>query len=258
MKEASEFDMELSPPEMGQIIHRIIREESGHPDPYREIKMRSTDCALELSEEALEQIEQSDNPFAVAVRFAIAGNIMDYALLSMWSKNKIDESFTDAAEHAIDMQMVSKLAIELAKAKTVLVLADNAGEAVFDRIMIQQFPGNAEVIYAVKALPIINDATMQEAKESGLEEVATIIDNGTDAPGTLLHKCSESFKAVYEKADVVIAKGQANFETLNQADRNIYYLTQIKCPVIAERYGYQVGDWIVTNTEALAEREANR
>lgn len=256
LEAASKFDLSLTPPEMGQIIHRIIREETRDSDPYREVKARSIETALKLAPLVREKIRASSRPFETAVRFAIAGNIMDFALKSAWDPARIDDSFEKAARHPLDESMVDVLERKIAAAASVLFLADNAGETVFDRLLIETFPGDAEVTYAVKAGPIINDATRADAAASGLESVAAIIDNGTDAPGTVLPQCSAELLKHFDEADVVLAKGQANFETLNTAAREVFLLTQIKCPVIGDRYGYGLGDWIVTVTTDLGREPA--
>ena len=137
------------------------------------------------------------------------------------------------------------------KANSILILGDNAGETVFDKLFIENVKTNGKIYYAAKASPIINDATINDALNVGLDNVSEIISNGTNAPGTLLGSCSQEFIDIYNKADVVIAKGQANFETLNNEKRKIYFLTQIKCSAIAEKYNFCVGDWIVTTTQHL-------
>jgi uncharacterized protein with ATP-grasp and redox domains len=255
LREASEFDLTLSPPEMGQRIHRIIREESGNKDPYLKIKEKSTQYALQLEGLAQKKIEQSSDAFSTAIRFAIAGNILDFALLSAWDNSRIEDSFSKVSKHNVDETMIEVLKEEIKSSNNVLILGDNAGEAVFDRIMIENLPCKVDVYYAVKDSPIINDATIKDAQDASIHNVATVISNGTDAPGTLLDKCSDEFISIYNKADIVIAKGQANFETLNLAKRKVYFLTQIKCPTIADRYGYKVGDWIVTTTDELRKKE---
>lgn len=254
LSQISDFDLSLSPPEMGQKIHRVLRQAIGNNDPYLQIKKDSTQIALSIAPQVRKQIKHSDNAFETAVRFAIAGNILDFALLSVWDDEKIKASFAKAERQPIDTAMVEKLQQALQRAKSVLILADNAGETVFDRLLIEQLPEHLEITYAVKGSPVINDAVEADAIEAGIDELANVIDNGTDAPGTLLHQCSLSFIEHFSSADVIIAKGQANFETLNTAEREIYFLTQIKCPVIAKAYNYQVGDWIVSTTSALAER----
>lgn len=248
---AATFDYDLSPPEMGQIIHRVLRRNVNHPDPYQEIKTRSTQRALASVDGIRDRINGAKDTFETALRFAIAGNIMDFALTTLWDDDRIDDSLEKALRQPLDTRITRRLEEDIRGADTVLYLGDNAGETVFDRLFIERFPGAAKVVYAVKGGPIINDATLEDARDAGLDHVAELLENGNDAPGTVLSQVSEEFMRIYERADVVIAKGQANFETLNTADRDIYFLTQMKCPTIAESYGYKVGDWIVTTTEEL-------
>jgi len=258
LAEASTFDLSLSPPEMGQKIHSIIREEVNNKDPYRQIKDSSISFALTMEKRVKKIIYESDNPFGAALRFSIAGNILDFALLSTWDDERIDESFKNAMDKPVDELVVKELEEDIQKSGNVLFLADNAGETVFDRLFIETFPKNTTVTYVVKGGPIINDATLECARKSGLNDVATIIDNGADAPGTVLTQCSKDFLSHYESAPVVIAKGQANFETLNVATKKIYLLLQMKCIVVAQHYGYSVGDWLVKTTDKLAkERRTN-
>ncbi len=249
--EASEFDLNLSPPEMGQRIHGIIKEETGCNDPYYKIKKMSNECALNLSDEIKKKIKLSENPFLAAVKFSIAGNILDFAIISTWDNNRIQKSFDMALSKQLNEDHVFQLKKEIAEAKTILILGDNAGETVMDGILIENLKTNAKIYYAVKDAPIINDATIEDAVYVGLDKQAQIISNGAGAPGTLLDQCSKEFLDLYNKSDVVIAKGQANFETLNDEKRKIYFLTQMKCKVIADRYGYEVGDWIATPTNAI-------
>ncbi|WP_064607614.1 damage-control phosphatase ARMT1 family protein [Photobacterium sp. J15] len=251
-RQIADFDLSLSPPEMGQRIHRILRQEVGCDDPYLEIKQQSTQVALSLVPRVTELLQASEDPFELALRFAIAGNILDFALLSVWDDERINDSFEKANSHPIDTKMVNQLKQKMQQAGNVMILADNAGETVLDRFLIEQLPKHLKVTYVVKGSPVINDAVEADAIEAGIDQLASIIDNGTDGPGTILHHCSDSFKAAFDAADVIIAKGQANFETLNTADREVFLLTQIKCGVIADAYNYQVGDWIVTSTTELA------
>jgi uncharacterized protein with ATP-grasp and redox domains len=251
--EIAGFDRTLSPPDMGRIIHAIVRQELGHADPYRAIKQRSTQEALRVMPLVRGRIERSERPFETAVRYAIAGNIMDYALASFWREDQLSDTLAKAQSQPMDEGQVDALKQAMDQAETILWLADNAGETVFDRLFIERLSGK-RIIYAVKQSPVINDAIPQDAIEAGLAPWVELIDNGTDAPGTILSLCSSTFCDVFDHADVIIAKGQANFETLNEVDRNVYFLTQIKCAVIARHYGYGVGDWVVTTPSALARR----
>jgi uncharacterized protein with ATP-grasp and redox domains len=246
-------DRQQTPPEMSRAIHGLIRHELGNVDPYHEIKQCSTRQALEVMPEVRRRIERSDKPFDTAVRFALAGNILDFALASLYQSDQLDTTLARAETQPLDEAMVTQLQHAVDQAQTILWLADNAGETVFDRLLIEQLT-DKRFIYAVKAAPIINDATLSDAQAAGVHEVADIIDNGTDAPGTVLKLCSPGFRDIFQNADLVIAKGQANFETLNEVDREIYFLTQIKCVVMARHYGYRIGDWVVTTTTAIASR----
>jgi uncharacterized protein with ATP-grasp and redox domains len=254
LKKLSVSDMTDTPPKIGQYMHRIIREELQNPDPYRELKRLSTKKALELVPSALHMIQSAQDPFSAAVRFAIAGNILDFGIKTNWDEKRVLKSFYMALDKTIHNDKTPELFSAVEKAKTILFLADNAGESVFDRILISTFPGSPEVFYAVKGSPVINDATEQDALEAGVDGVARIISNGTDIGGTIVAESSEEFQKLYNRADVVIAKGQGNFETLNEETREIFFLLQIKCENLATRYGFSFDDWIVTDTASILKR----
>lgn len=253
LREIADFDTALSPPDMGRVVHAIVRQELGCADPYRAIKLRSTQEALSVMSQIRTRIERSERPFQAAVRFAIAGNILDYAMASLWHEDHLSQTLARAECHPMDESYLVQLEEAIDRAHVILWLADNAGETVFDRLMIERLSG-PRILYVVKESPVINDATRQDAIEAGLARYVELMDNGTDAPGTVLSLCSPEFLTAFRQADVVIAKGQANFETLNEVDREVYFLTQIKCAVIAQHYGYGVGDWVVTTPSALAQR----
>ncbi len=169
LQEISEFDMKLSPPEMAQKIHAIVREETNNSDPYLDIKNASNDCAIKLYDDVKEKIKNSDDPFATAIRFAIAGNIMDFAIIKSQEDKRIQESFDKALHHPIDTDMIKVLQKDIAKAKTILILADNAGEVIFDKLLIKALGDNAKIHYAAKASPVINDVTYDEAIKTRYE-----------------------------------------------------------------------------------------
>lgn len=241
-------DLDQPPPVLVRAMHRVIREELRSPDPYRTLKKKSTEKALSLVPEAERLIDVSDNPFAAAVRFAIAGNILDFGAKTEWSETRVRDSFAKALEVSLADDHTDELHTRLKSAKTVLVLGDNAGEAVFDRLLMERFPGSAQVYYAVKGSPVINDVTREDAEDAGIAAVAQIVDNGTDIPGTHLPATSKQFRELFFSADVVISKGQGNFETLLDEDRDIFCILQIKCDSLAKRNNRFLGDWVVTKT----------
>jgi len=224
-----------TPPEIGDRVHRIVRQVAGNGDPYREAKAASTCQALALYPRLRELVQEADDPLGVAVRLSIAGNIMDAARsqeCDLWGT--VERVL--AQPFAIDDGTAFREA--LARADKVLYLADNAGETVFDRVLIETF--DVPVLYAVKGGPTLNDATREDALAAGVDRVAEIVSTGLDAPGTILDRCSEGFRKVYEGAGLVIAKGQANYETLSEEGPRVFFLLQTKCPVIARDVGVPV------------------
>ncbi|QSX33137.1 DUF89 family protein [Shewanella avicenniae] len=246
LAQTAAFDLSLSPPEMAQLIHRVLRQETDCHDPYAKMKAQSAAIALSLAHNAKREIACADDPFEAALRFAIAGNIIDFGALPIAAFEHAPQILDKALVQPIDTAMVAQLKAELQTAERVLILADNVGETFFDKLLIEQLPPHVEVIYAVKASPVINDATEADTVDAGIAALAKVIDTGCDAPGVPLAQCSVSFKHYFDSADVVIAKGMANFESLHDAEREIYFLTQIKCWVMAERSAFAVGDWVIT------------
>ena len=118
--------------------------------------------------------------------------------------------------------------------------------------MIEQLPIE-RVTVAVKGAPVINDATMEDALLAGLPRIVEVIDNGSDAPGTILESCSQTFRGRFEDADLIIAKGQGNYETLSDLDKNIFFILKAKCPVIAVDLGCEVGEMILRKSRAFSD-----
>ncbi|MFP4393687.1 MAG: damage-control phosphatase ARMT1 family protein [Anaerolineales bacterium] len=226
-----------TPPEIAYHVHHIVRAEVEAEDPYREAKDASTRQALTLYPQLVSQLAASEHPLETAIRLSIAGNIIDLAVADDYD---LWESLTRVLEQPFAIDDRPGLFATLAEAEFVLFLADNAGETVFDRVLVETL--DVPVTYAVKGGPILNDATLADARAAGLDEVATLVDTGVDAPGTILDLCSPTFQSLFASAPVVIAKGQANYETLSTADPKVFCLLQIKCPVIAQDIGAEVGD----------------
>jgi uncharacterized protein with ATP-grasp and redox domains len=233
------LDMRQSPPAMGQRIHRLIRECTGDSDPYRRIKDKFNRVALDLYPKLKARVQESGNPVETAVRFAIAGNIIDCGVNS-----HLDEAYVlRTVEDALAEPLIGELADledRISGARDALYLADNAGEIVLDRILIERMPLE-KVTVAVRGSPVLNDATMDDARAAGLQDLVRVVDNGSDAPGTILEDCSGSFRQLFDDADLVIAKGQGNYETLSDVDRDIFFMLKVKCPVIAKDIGCPVG-----------------
>jgi len=240
------MDLTLSPPKMGQTIHRLIRETSGRKDPYYEIKKRCNQLALELYPELKNCVKSSLDCFETSVRLAIAGNIIDFGVTGKLNEDSIHTSIRESLVQPLNKGGVEELRDSIEKARNILYLGDNAGEIVFDRILIEEMPVE-KVTFAVRGFPIINDATKEDAKETGLFSLVTVIDNGSDIPGTVLKECSQEFRNCFDKSDLIIAKGQGNYETLSEESKNISYLFRAKCPVTAKESGHDLGAMVILN-----------
>ena len=249
LRAASEMDLRRSPPEMGQYVHRLIRELTGRDDPYRDVKDRFNRAALEIYPRLKARVEDSSNPLETAVRLAIAGNVIDLGVNSRVEEQDVREAIDHALNASLDGD-VEAFGEAVWGARDTLYLADNAGEIVFDRLLIEQLPPE-KVTVAVKGSPVINDATMTDAEATGLTGLVEVIDNGSDGPGTILEDCSEAFRRRFDRAGLVIAKGQGNYETLSAAEKDIFFLLKAKCPVIARDLGCQVGSLVLRRSSCV-------
>ena len=236
-RDLADADWSDSPPILAQKIHRRLREETGVADPYKEQKKEHNKLALRLLPDLRKDVEKSDDPLISAAHFAIAGNIID-----LGAKNGLDENeILQAVEHATeeplegDIDSFRKAARE---AKSILYIADNAGEIIFDRLLVEQL-GPERITLAVRGAPILNAALEEDARTAGLDQLVPIIGNGkeNDVPGTDMDQCSDEFCALFDSADLIISKGQGNFETLSNNPRRIFFLFKVKCPVIADVSG---------------------
>jgi uncharacterized protein with ATP-grasp and redox domains len=249
---ASQMDLRRSPAAMAQHIHRRVREMTGGNDPYREIKEHQNRLAWELYEQLQGRIRQSADPLAMAVRLAIAGNIIDLGAKSGLDESQIRREIA-ASLDAPFVGDVRSFAEAIAASDKILYLTDNAGEIIFDRLLIERLP-REKVTVAVKGGPVINDATMVDAEAAKLTDLVNVMDNGSDAPGTILEDCSARFRRHFAEADLIIAKGQGNFETLwgGSDHGNIYFLLRIKCEIVARDLGVPVGRMVLRPSASLA------
>ena len=223
------FDFELSPPENAVSLYRMIAETSNTEDIYADLKIQSNQSAMEILPDLENIIRYAKDPLDTAIRLVIAGNIIDYGSHQEFDLNQtIDNSLSSS----LTINDLECLRADLQQAQSILYLADNCGELVFDRLLIELI--GKPVTVAVKEKPIINDALMSDAEYCGLSLISRIISNGTDCPGTPIRDCSKEFKKEFEAADLIISKGQGNFETLSNVDAPLYFMLMVKCPVVAK------------------------
>jgi len=241
---AGEMDMRQSPPAMAQKMHRLIGELTGSHDPYAGVKAHGNEYALAMYPELSRRIAAANDPLAAGVRMAIAGNIIDFGATSSVEDATIASHIEAAWSAPLLGNSVDDLRAAVAGARDILYLGDNAGEIVFDRMLIEQLPAE-RITYAVKAFPVINDATRVDAEQAGLTALVEVIDNGSDAPGTVLETCSDAFRRRFAEADLIISKGQGNYESLSDSVGDIFFLLKVKCKVIAQDLDCEQGSLIL-------------
>lgn len=232
-----QMEMSLTPPENSVAVYSAIARITGCADPYLALKKASNDQALAMLPDLRREVEQGEAPLLAAIRLAIAGNIIDYGAMHSFD---VDAALARARiiPFVIDesRQLLERVCRLPARSR-VLYLADNCGEIVYDSLVIRYLVDlGLAVTVAVKEGPIINDALVADALACGLDQYARIITNGTACPGTPLASCSVGFLHAFRDADLILAKGQGNFETLSEAvaetDADIFFLLTVKCPVV--------------------------
>jgi hypothetical protein len=233
-KELAQAPQGQNPAITASSMHARIRQLSGNPDPYREKKREATAHALALYPHLKALLADAADPLATAVRLAIAGNIIDLGVAYEYDLEASIERVL-ALQPAIDH--LERLRCAIDKAQNILYLADNAGETVLDRLLIAAL--GKPVTYVVKGGAAVNDATREDAREAGLEMECEIIDNGAAAMGTLLDQCSDVFTRRFNEAELIIAKGMANYESLVGSRPNLFFLLQAKCAVVAGDLGVE-------------------
>lgn len=239
--EVPNFPLSSSPPEMGRIVYRLVREITSEEDPFKKVKDKYNKIALNIYPDLKDKVAHSKDRLLTAIRLAVAGNIIDFGVDNPFVLEKEIEDVFRKDFAIFDYQEFKET---LKNAKQILYLADNAGEVVFDRILIEEL--NKEVIYVVKDKPVINDALAEDAQFCGIDKIAEVVSNGSDAPGTILSLCSEAFLSLYETAKLIISKGQGNFEGLvGRSKAPIFFLFKVKCPVIANDVGCRVNDIVL-------------
>ena len=238
----SRVDYDQSPPMLGRTLHRMIRDSLQDPDPYSQLKQNYNHMILDLYPSFKEMVESSEDSFDTAMRLAIAGNVIDFG-----AKYQFDvmETINNVMEGELAIDDSSSLHDALEQAQTLLYIGDNCGEIVLDKLFLETLEV-PQKYFVVRESPVINDITWEDAKMTRMDEVATIITTGDDSPGAVWEFASKEFKDHYNKADVVISKGQGNLEGLIDVPHDhLYFLLVTKCDLIAERIGSQKGNFVV-------------
>ena len=237
--------LEYSPPRIAKTVYGIIARETGVEDPYREIKAASNHQALAVLPELVKIIQQKANSLRAAAALAISGNLIDFGV--QHEGFQLSEGLNGQFPDHFDLDDFPTFEKQLMKITKLLYIGDNAGEIVADKIFISRIKSTyprLEVGFAVRAVPIINDVTVVDAKQVNMGEVAKIINSGSRAPALLEDEMSPEMLDWFQQATMIIAKGQGNYESLSQSKKDIFFLLQCKCPVVADDLGVKVGSSI--------------
>lgn len=229
-----------TPPAIGARVHQVVRQVSGSADPYHTKKQEATEKALSMLPKLRSLLDASEDRLETAIRLSIAGNIIDFGpnkAYDLWEvvKRVLEQDFA--------INALPNLRKRLAAVDSVLFLGDNAGESVFDLLLIETL--SKPVTYVVRGGPVLNDVTIEDARAAGIDHAADVIDNGAEVPGTILTECSPEFVERFKAADLILAKGMGNYETLSTEKAPIFFMMQVKCPVIGMDIGAPAGSIVL-------------
>ncbi len=252
----SNISIQATPPEIAHLVHLRVKSITGDCDPYKEIKEKQNEFALKYESTLAAQITEMSNPLKAAMMLSAIGNAIDLA--PDYPIQVLYKRYMEMIGRGFAWDDYDLFYEKLIQSKSLLYLGDNAGEIVWDKILIEELLDrfNIEIVYTVRGFPILNDVTMEDAHFVGMDKLIKVISNGFDPPGTLLDRCSEEFLKHYQTSDLILSKGQGNYESLSGEDRPIFFLLQVRCPVIAEDIHCNVGD-IVLKSQTNSEERMN-
>lgn len=241
--------LDATPVDIGRAVHRAVKEISGCLDPYREVKQRSNDQALALYPRLQAHVEGSSDRLLAALHIAATGNVIDFGPDSAFD---LERSIEEGLAEGLTGTDYPLLQERLGKADRVLYLGDNAGEIVFDKVLIKELVRlEKKVTFVVRGEPILNDVTLKDASYVSLDGLAEVISSGSDAPGTTLSNCSPQFLDTFRHARLILSKGQGNFEGLSEARVPLFFLFKVKCPVVAREIDVKPGAIVLKAAEGL-------
>lgn len=232
-EQLSKIDFNKSNPEIIGMIFELVKKHLNNEDPYQEIRQYYNNLFLQ----SYDDFDKKIDSFKTAIKYAIIGNIIDFSPINNQEITKIDDWFDNIDNLSLTIDHVDKLINDIKKAKTILYLGDNCGEICLDKLLlkrIKQLNPSLKIYFGVRGKPVVNDSIESDAYEVGIDEYASIISNGDNSLGTILSRTSAQFNQIYQNCDFVIAKGQANFESLSEENKKIYFLLMVKCGVIAK------------------------
>lgn len=233
-----ELDFELCPPSVASMLNELVLTETGCGDVFAQDKVDSNRRVMEVLPDVKRLVDTSENPLATALEAAIIGNYIDRGL---------DHAFDwreelACLESSIDDTKVRDFANRCVDGASVVILGDNAGEIALDTLLVDRLKQlGCRVTYAVRSKPVLNDALLADARMVGMTERCEVVESGVDTPGTVLERCSPDFLYKMRRADVILSKGQGNFEALFDRWEDVFFAFKAKCERVAEETGRPLG-----------------
>ncbi len=247
MRRAADYvktvDFTLSPADSSNPVYKIAREVTGKADPYEKDKRYYNELCLGMLPDLRRRIEETGDPIGASARAAILGNLIDLGIGLEFDLDRDLKRIFDMPFGVDDTPLLRE--VVTAGGASVLYLGDNAGEIAFDRLLVERLAERNRVTFVVKTGPIINDATMEDARTVGITDLVEVIETGSDGIGVKWSEVTDTFLKRYREADIIISKGQGNFETMSGRKGVKFFLLRAKCESVARELGVKFGDIVL-------------
>jgi damage-control phosphatase, subfamily I len=240
-------ELSMTPADHSNLAYEAVREVTGVQDPYKDEKHDLNRAAMELYPKLKQIVAESDNPLHTALKIAVAGNMID---LGIAHKFDIKQDLKQIIEEGFAINDYADFKSSLDRSDRILYIGDNTGEIVFDKVLIEEL-GPEKITFVVKGGPIINDATLEDAQQIGLDKICRIISTADNSIGLPPSAMTSEIKECFNKAGTIISKGHGNFETLSETNNNIFFLLKAKCTLVAKELGVKFGQVVLVHQQHL-------
>lgn len=254
LKIIAQAPQSMSAPEIVNEIYNVQHMMFGTNHDYTETKQYFNNLMLEIERDLENKIAKSDDPLKTAVQYVMTGNYIDFGAMDKVDENKLGEFLCNSRNIEINDDEFRELQSDLMNGKHLVYLTDNCGEIVLDKLLIsviKKLNPSLKITAIVRGGDVLNDATLVDARQAALTDIVKVIGNGSNIAGTCLSKISAEALEEIDNADVIISKGQGNFETLNRCGRNIYYIFMCKCKMFADRFGVSLYTGMLINDKNI-------
>jgi uncharacterized protein with ATP-grasp and redox domains len=245
-KKSKNFSFKDTPPFVAKDVYEYLAKKTNLPDPLEKLKQTSIKKALTYIPFVEEKIQNSEDKLFTAIKTAVAGNVIDFATTKEFC---LDEEINTIFETNFAINDYDKFKNELEKTSQLIILADNAGENVFDKVLIKtikQLYSELDIVYATRGKAIINDITTKEALQIGIDKYCKVISTGVDTPGLEKKQASKEFMKLFDNSPLILSKGMGNFECLEgYKDPKVFFLFKVKCDVVAKQVNQKLGEIVL-------------